>query len=355
MNTARIFLTGATGFIGSYVLQDCLGAGYKVRVSVRREEQARSLKHQFASQAGELEFVVIPDISQQEAFGDSLSDVDYVLHIASPMPGKGEDFKTDYLRPAMDGTQAILSAARASNSVKRVIITSSVLANIPLGDMNATDLHVKGMWNRLTARWLHTTFTVNSKANFFQEDDSLNIKVDPDMEFPEGMAGDGPKYQASKILAHQAARAMIEKEKPAFPVITIHPVFVLGPTLLERSAKDIGGINAWFWGSLGADSAPFPPAMVDVRDVAEAHVRAIHAPVDKPMTEFLIDGQVTGWDTVADLVEKKYRQLSLNWKRPFPKGMEVDVTRAETTLGMKWRPIRDTFSDLIEQQLSYST
>lgn len=200
----------------------------------------------------------------------------------------------------------------------------------------------------------HTTCTVNSEANFFEEDDSLNIKVDPDMEFPGGAAGDGPKYQASKILAHQAARAMIEKEKPAFPVITIHPVFVLGPTLLERSAKDIGGVNAWFWNSLGADSTPFPPAIVDVRDVAEAHVRAIHAPVDKPMTEFLIDGQVTGWDTVADLVEKKYPQLSLNWKRPFPKGMEVDVTRAETVLGMKWRPIEDTFSDLIEQQLSYS-
>ncbi|RMZ01761.1 hypothetical protein D0860_07480 [Hortaea werneckii] len=334
MNPARIFLTGATGFIGSYVLQECLKAGYKFR--------------------GELEFVVIPDISKQEAFGKALNDVDYVLHIASPMPGKGDDFKTDYLRPAMDGTQAILSAARTSNSVKRVIITSSVLANIPLGEMMATDLHVKGMSETLEGHTSHTTFTVNSRANSFEEDDSLNIKVDPEMEFPEGMAGDGPKYQASKILAHQAARAMIEKEKPAFPVITIHPVFVLGPTLLERSAKDISGINAWFWRSLGADSAPFPPAMIDVRDVAEAHVRAIHAPVDKPMTEFLIDGQVTGWDAVADLVKKKYPQLSLNWKRPFPKGMEVDVTRAETVLGMKWRPIEDTFSDLIEQQLSYS-
>ncbi|KAI7218752.1 NAD(P)-binding protein [Hortaea werneckii] len=328
MTTARIFLTGATGFIGSYVLQNCLKAGYKVRVSVRKEEQVQSLKAQFASH-GELDFVVVPDISQAEAFGNALSDVDYVLHIASPMPGKGDDFKTDYLRPSVDGTQAILSAARASNSVKRVIITSSVLANIPLGEMNATDLHVK-------------------------EDDSLNIKVDPNMEFPEGMAGDGPKYQASKILAHQAARAMIEKEKPAFSVITIHPVFVLGPTLLERSAKDISGINAWFWGSLGGDSAPFPPALVDVRDVADAHVRAIHAPVDKPLTEVLIDGQVTAWDTVADLVEKKYPQLSLNWKRPFPKGMEVDVTRAETMLGMKWRPIEDTFGDLIKQQLNYS-
>lgn len=148
MNTARIFLTGATGFIGSYVLQDCLKAGYKVRVSVRKEEQAHSLKQQFASHAGELDFIVIRDISKQEAFGNALNDVDYVLHIASPMPGQGEDFKADYLRPALDGTQAILGAARASNSVKRVIITSSVLANIPLGEMMATDLHVKGMWRR---------------------------------------------------------------------------------------------------------------------------------------------------------------------------------------------------------------
>ena len=218
--------------------------------------------------------------------------------------------------------------------------------------MNATDLHVKGMSSIPTLP--RPKFIVNLDANFIEEDDGLNIKVDPNMEFPQGMAGDGPKYQASKILAHQAARAMIEKEKLAFSVITIHPVFVLGPTLLERSAKDISGINAWFWSSMGADSAPFPPAMVDVRDVADAHVRAIHAPVDKPLTEILIDGQVTGWDPVADLVEKKYPQLPLNWKRPFPNGMEVDVTRAETMLGMKWRPIGDTFSDLIEQQLKHS-
>lgn len=145
MNNARIFLTGATGFIGSYVLQKCLKDGYKVRVSVRKEEQVQSLKHQFASHAGELDFVVIPDISKTEAFGNALRDVDYVLHIASPMPGKGDDFKTDYLRPSVDGTQAILRAAKASNGVKRVIITSSILANIPLGEMNATDLHVKGM------------------------------------------------------------------------------------------------------------------------------------------------------------------------------------------------------------------
>lgn len=126
-------------------MQKCLKDGYKVRVSVRKEEQVQSLKHQFASHAGELDFVVIPDISKTEAFGNALRDVDYVLHIASPMPGKGDDFKTDYLRPSVDGTQAILRAAKASNGVKRVIITSSILANIPLGEMNATDLHVKGM------------------------------------------------------------------------------------------------------------------------------------------------------------------------------------------------------------------
>lgn len=60
------------------------------------------------------------------------------------MPGKGDDFNVDYLKPAVEGTVSILRAAKASSSVKRAVVTSSVLACIPLGRMNATDLHIKG-------------------------------------------------------------------------------------------------------------------------------------------------------------------------------------------------------------------
>jgi len=144
MSSPITFITGATGFIGSHVVKNALAAGTRVRLSVRKEEQIASLKELFSSGSDQLEFVVIPDISHSEAFEGKLDDVEYILHLASPMPGKGEDFKSDYLKPAVEGTVSILKAAKAASSVKRVVVTSSVLACIPLGQMNATDLHIKG-------------------------------------------------------------------------------------------------------------------------------------------------------------------------------------------------------------------
>lgn len=138
------FITGATGFIGSHVVKNALAAGTRVRLSVRKEEQIETLKQLFSAKPDQLEFVVIPDISNPEAFEGKLDGVEHVLHLASPMPGTGEDFKSDYLKPAVEGTESILKAAKASSSVKRVVVTSSVLAVIPLGQMNASDLHIKG-------------------------------------------------------------------------------------------------------------------------------------------------------------------------------------------------------------------
>jgi nucleoside-diphosphate-sugar epimerase len=138
------FITGATGFIGSHVVKNALASGTRVRLSVRKEEQIQTLKQLFSAEPSQLEFVVIPDISNPEAFKGKLDDVKHVLHLASPMPGKGEDFQSDYLKPAVEGTVSVLKAAKASSSVKRVVVTSSVLAVIPLGKMNATDLHIKG-------------------------------------------------------------------------------------------------------------------------------------------------------------------------------------------------------------------
>lgn len=144
MSPPITFITGATGFIGSHVVQNALAAGTRVRLSVRKEEQIHTLKHLFAAEPNQLESVVVPDIASPEAFTGKLEGVEYVIHIASPMPGKGQDFQSDYLKPAVQGTVAILQAAKAARSVKRVVVTSSVLALIPLGKMNATDLHIKG-------------------------------------------------------------------------------------------------------------------------------------------------------------------------------------------------------------------
>ena len=150
MSQSLVFITGATSFIGSHVVVQTLEAGYKVRLSVRKEFQIDDLKRIFSEHASNVEFVIIPDLSVSSAFDSALKDVEYVLHIASPTPGQGTDFKTEYLHPAMQGTTSVLNAAKKSSSIKRVVIVSSVLALAPLdafalGKMDArgTQLHLK--------------------------------------------------------------------------------------------------------------------------------------------------------------------------------------------------------------------
>jgi UDP-glucose 4-epimerase len=144
MPKSLVFITGSTGFIGSHVVLQTLDAGYKVRLSVRKEVQIEGLKKLFSKRINDVDFVVIPDLSISSAFDSALKDVEYVFHLASPMPGKGNDFKEEYLNPAVQGTTAILDAAKKFSTIKRVVIVSSILALVPLDALATGSMNAKG-------------------------------------------------------------------------------------------------------------------------------------------------------------------------------------------------------------------
>src|ERR1700712_910846 len=98
------------------------------------------------------------------------------------------------------------------------------------------------------------------------------------MSFPEGVTGHGVKYSASKVLAHQATRDFLAQNNPQYTLITLHPTFVLGKSLVQETAGDIDGINALFWLSLFSEKPHIPTAWVHVLDVAEAHIKVLEAP-----------------------------------------------------------------------------
>lgn len=131
MSSKLVFITGATGFIGSQVVTSALEAGFDLRLSVRKAEQIETLKQLFPNDVSRLEFVVVPDLAQPGAFDSALDNVETVLHIASPMPGKGVDLHKDYIDPATQGTVSILESANKAPSVKKVVIMSSILAIAP--------------------------------------------------------------------------------------------------------------------------------------------------------------------------------------------------------------------------------
>ena len=127
MTGELIFITGATGFIGSTTALAALKAGYRLRISVRKPSgKLQALLSEYSHQ---VEYVTVPDLTNETAFHGKLDGVDYVLHLASPLP-RGKD-KNDYFIPAIKGTTALLKEAEQVASIKKVVVTSSVVSLIP--------------------------------------------------------------------------------------------------------------------------------------------------------------------------------------------------------------------------------
>ncbi|KAF1358047.1 NAD dependent epimerase/dehydratase [Lizonia empirigonia] len=332
MSQPLVFITGATGFIGSHVVSQSLAAGYRVRLSVRKESQISTLRKLFSEHTANLDFTVIPDFVSPDRFSKALEDVTYVFHLASPMPGKGSDFQTDYLEPAVQGTIALLDAAKNADTIKRTVIVSSALALLPLGALAIGK------------------FTAKEGLN-------PSIPIDPNMSFPDDpTTSSGLKYHASKILAHRATLEWASTHNPSFSIITLHPSFVFGHNMTQASADALDGTNAMLWGCLHSPKPFIPMSAVDVRNVASAHLKAldVQTGVKGEVEEFLLSAGLKEhwtWDQVAEFVRSKYPSFDVKLEGPFEEPPQVDTQRAESVLGMQWRSMEDTVGSFLDQQI----
>ena len=182
------------------------------------------------------------DLLKKGSFDEGISQADYVIHTASPFVISGiKDPEKELIEPALEGTRNVLQAVNKSNSVKKVVLTSSVAAIY--GDAaDAAELQ-DGVFTEKT--W----------------NTSSSLKHQP--------------YSYSKLLAEKEAWA-ISSEQDRWKLVTINPGFVMGPSLSRRiDSTSIGFVSSLLNGSfrMGVPNLHF--GMVDVRDVAKAHVQAI--------------------------------------------------------------------------------
>lgn len=237
----RVLVTGGSGFVGSHTVLRLLEVGYEVRATVRdmqREDDVRSLLagHGVGPDAP-LSFA-LADLEEDEGWEEAVAGCAYVLHIASPFPSTVPDDEDELIVPARDGALRVLRAAREAG-VERVVMTSSFAA-VGYGHEPRDEPFDETSWTDLEGR-------------------------------------DVTPYVKSKTLAERAAWKFVEEEGDGLELAVVNPVGVFGPVLGPDYSTSIVLIRRLMDGDLpGCPRLSY--GVVDVRDVAELHLRAMTDP-----------------------------------------------------------------------------
>jgi len=241
---STVLVTGGSGFIASRCILQLLDAGHQVRTSVRnlnREAEVRGLLQAGGAVPGDrLEFFVA-NLESDAGWPEAVAGCDYVLHVASPFPPNVPRHEDELIIPAREGALRVLCAARDAG-VRRVVLTSSFAA-IGYGHPE-------------------------QKAPF---DESSWSNLDGD---------DVTAYVKSKTLAERAAWDFIANEGGALELSVVNPVGVFGPVLGPDYSTSILLVQRMMDGAMpGCPQMVF--GAVDVRDVADLHLRAMTDPAAK--------------------------------------------------------------------------
>lgn len=235
-----VLVTGGSGFIASHCIAQLLAAGHRVRASLRsaaREAELRAMLRQAGAEAGEDLSFALADLQHDDGWAQAAAGCDYVLHVASPFPPDLPRHEDELIVPARDGALRVLRAAREAG-VRRVVLTSSFAA-IGYGHPERATPYDETVWTDLS--------------------------------------GPVAAYPKSKTLAERAAWDFIEREGGGLELAAVNPVGVFGPVLGADYSTSILLVQRLMQGALpGCPQLHF--GVVDVRDVADLHLRAMTDP-----------------------------------------------------------------------------
>lgn len=248
MTSELVLLTGSSGHVGYATLIAVLKKGYRVRATVRSQDKADLVKSTASTQPylSQLEFAEVKDITADGAFDQAVHGVSAVVHVASPLMNKyTHDAENQLIKPAVKGTTGILFSALKEKSVKRVVITSSLVAVSPFN------------------------------GQVFTADTVVPVQ-------PAPYADSFSAYIASKVSAHLAVKDFIEQENPQFKIWNVMPSFVVGANELAKTPEEIdsGSNQAFLSPILGRQNPQLPTSVVHLADVAFVHAAALDTKIE---------------------------------------------------------------------------
>lgn len=227
-----VLVTGVSGYLGLHVAKTLIERGYQVRGTVRSLSKEPSVRKALGVTDGSLSFAEC-DLTSDQGWQDAFTGAHAVIHVASPFILKEPKDEQEYLKPAEEGTLRVMQFARDAG-VKKVVVTSTYLT----------------MAGHMTSG--------SFGPNDFTSCDDPTINA----------------YIRSKVAAEQALRDFVNRQNTEMNVSTVHPGAIMGPPLVSGDAgTSVSTIRSMITGSTPG-IPPISVPMVDVRDVAEAHVAA---------------------------------------------------------------------------------
>jgi nucleoside-diphosphate-sugar epimerase len=241
---SAILVTGGSGFIGSHLILQLLAAGHEVRATLRnlgREAEVRAMLRRAGAEAGDRLSFAAADLDNDRGWREAVAGREYVHHVASPFPAGVPKDENELIVPAREGALRLLRASKEAG-VKRVVLTSSFAA-VGYGHAPQSRPFSESTWTDLQGSGLSA-------------------------------------YVKSKTIAERAAWEFIAEEGRGLELSVINPVVVLGPALAADYSTSIILIQRLMDGAVpGLPRLNF--GVVDVRDVADLHIRAMTHPAAK--------------------------------------------------------------------------
>ena len=232
-----VLVTGGSGYIAGYVIRQLVAEGWQVHGTLRSLAREQAVRALLAVDGTKLRFFAA-DLQADAGWAEAVAGCRHVLHLASPLPAGLPRHADTLIVPARDGALRVLRAAQAAG-VQRFVMTSSVAA-VAYG-------RGRGVHHFTEADWT-----------------------------PDDYPGATP-YIRSKAIAERAARAWVAREGGGLEFCSINPSVVLGPVWSRDYSASLVIVKKLLDGSLRA-CPDIGFGVVDVRDVADLHLRALAAP-----------------------------------------------------------------------------
>jgi nucleoside-diphosphate-sugar epimerase len=263
---STVLVTGGSGFVGSHVILLLLRAGHVVRTTVRSLDREPGVRAMLVGAGvdgdARLSFVAA-DLMRDEGWAAAVDGCDYVLHVASPMPAAAPKTDDEVIVPARDGVLRVLKAARDAR-VKRVVLTSSCGA---------------------------VYYGHPPQSAPFDETSWTNIH------------GEMSAYVKSKAIAERAAWDFMATEGGALELSVVNPAGIFGPVLGADFSSSIELVKRLMNGIPGCPQLYF--GVVDVRDVADLHLRAMADPAAKGERFIAVSGEVMSMLDIARVLRAR--------------------------------------------------